>query len=608
MFHSVGDFIKCKSKEMKVSAKVLASGLCSSSYLSKVQNGELDVDKFFFDALLQRLGVSEEFFEHYITDEVYAMQSLRMDLLRAIERHDISGAEHLLNEYEKVADMNSILHKQFGEYARILMIKSNNSNHKEISELYLQVILMTVPQFGSVLLKDLLLSATEIWIILEYAEVLCHGKEADAIQVYAQLIQYLQKPNIEDNIKAKIYPRVIYLLSQIWINDHKMYRATLNLCNKGIEFLRAEFRLDYLIDLLKLKIQLSAKLNIMDEEYDRAKKWYETLEFLYREYHISENAKKVCESYYQYFSWQNYYIIGDVVKRRRKILGLSQDELAGDDCDVKTISRLENHTGTTQPKNAKIVLEKLNLTGERYSDNITYHEYETFKLSRDTTHDISLHRFEQGKEKLELLKQKLELSNRVNKQYVEHKEIVLAEQFGEISAEQALNKLKETLELTLPIEGIFKTKERHFTKKEISIINGITEHHEKLKQFSEMKKWVGVMEEYYADPTFYKNHFTYYLFSIDTIQSIYGNEMNFKHSNELVHKLILECFEFGKFTFLGGLIHSVAWNFKTEIALTREVNTKEKERYMKLLEFSYILYDLKDDEFMKRFVLGELNE
>ena len=64
--------IRQESKDLKISMKRLCYGICSSAYLSKCINEDLEMDKLMLEALLQRLGISTRRYTFVLRDSEYA--------------------------------------------------------------------------------------------------------------------------------------------------------------------------------------------------------------------------------------------------------------------------------------------------------------------------------------------------------------------------------------------------------------------------------------------------------------------------------------------------------------------------------------------------------
>jgi len=59
-----GEIIRYQRSQTEISEDKLCDGLCSRTYLHRVENGERTCEKILADALLQRIGVSADKFSY----------------------------------------------------------------------------------------------------------------------------------------------------------------------------------------------------------------------------------------------------------------------------------------------------------------------------------------------------------------------------------------------------------------------------------------------------------------------------------------------------------------------------------------------------------------
>ena len=75
--------------------------------------------------------------------------------------------------------------------------------------------------------------------------------------------------------------------------------------------------------------------------------------------------------------------IGEVIKRRRKALGLSQLELCEGICEVTTLSRIENGRQAPSYNRVKAILHRLDLPDDRYTALLDEDELRLEDLKRE---------------------------------------------------------------------------------------------------------------------------------------------------------------------------------------------------------------------------------
>lgn len=65
----LGLFIGKIRTEKNISVEALCEGICTQSFLSSIEKGEKSANKLMTDILLQRLGVPEDGYESYLSQD-----------------------------------------------------------------------------------------------------------------------------------------------------------------------------------------------------------------------------------------------------------------------------------------------------------------------------------------------------------------------------------------------------------------------------------------------------------------------------------------------------------------------------------------------------------
>lgn len=70
-FQDIGGYIKKKRKELNVTQDMVSNGICSVSYLSKIENNQIIPKEFYIKEIMEKLEVEKEFFEKDLNDSLY---------------------------------------------------------------------------------------------------------------------------------------------------------------------------------------------------------------------------------------------------------------------------------------------------------------------------------------------------------------------------------------------------------------------------------------------------------------------------------------------------------------------------------------------------------
>lgn len=70
------------------------------------------------------------------------------------------------------------------------------------------------------------------------------------------------------------------------------------------------------------------------------------------------------------------YLVGQVIKRTRESLGMTQEELSDGICSVETLSRIENGKRAPNRANFEALMERMGKCGKKYIPNVHHRNME----------------------------------------------------------------------------------------------------------------------------------------------------------------------------------------------------------------------------------------
>lgn len=70
-YEEIGSFIKKKRKELNVTQDAISNGICSISYLSKIENNQIIPNKYYVREIMSKLDVEESFYQKSLDDKLY---------------------------------------------------------------------------------------------------------------------------------------------------------------------------------------------------------------------------------------------------------------------------------------------------------------------------------------------------------------------------------------------------------------------------------------------------------------------------------------------------------------------------------------------------------
>ena len=407
--------------EEKVSLDQLAMGLMSASQLVKIENGERPINKNIRDRLLERLGVAKELYENLLDLCDFEEWDYKKKILSAIQNKKIEDAYRLLKEYKAHLRENDRINHQFILAMWGEVLKQEGASKEKIAECYRKAVILTIPDAEKVWSEKRPLSVLEMNLLLETQT---------------------------ENLK---------------------------ICEKAIDKLRDAGRTYYLVELLEIEIQI---LETMPEDAvtehlekngtDRinAKELMTVIKKLYAEYEVPAYMQD-CTYFYQQ-KW--IFSMKDVLRTRREMFGLTQEQLCEGICSVKSLRRAEKGQTDMQRETLKKLLNRLGLSGQMQWSRLITSDREVIRMAEELADYINDRKFSVASKQLESLKSRIDLDIPQNKQYFLEKQALLEFEQGKVTREEFVKMEKEVLECTLRAENLYRKENVYLTEQEITCI------------------------------------------------------------------------------------------------------------------------------------------
>ncbi|MDE5698530.1 MAG: helix-turn-helix domain-containing protein [Lachnospiraceae bacterium] len=476
-------FLKQMREEAHVSLKQLSEGLMSASQLGRIERGERSVCKNMRDCLLGRMGISSDLYENLLNIEDYAAWESQRNILGAVEQKDFLGARELIAAYEKLSfkGIKDKIKQQFCLVMRAEILKQQGADRRGIGDCYEEAIRVTVPKVESVWGTKKLLSIQEVNILLEYAY---HRRGTDFGKQCKELISFVENSLYDDLSKAKIYPKIVYYYLREMFHgqgeqDAELLRECLEICSRAVEMLRDTGRAYYLLELLEMRIRIAGCIerdrkecvNIQDwdkfrEDYQESVEMLDLLKTLYVEYEVPPYMQDCTYLYQQ--RWVFY--VGDVLRIRRKMFGMTQEELCGIDCSVKSLRRTEKKEKNMQHEALGILLRRLGLSKEFQRARLAASDRAGLKLMETISDCRNNRELQQAREILKRMKERISDKIPENRQYFMEVEASLDWMTGEITKEEFVMREEEALRCTLQVKDLYDMDEVYLTEMEILCI------------------------------------------------------------------------------------------------------------------------------------------
>ena len=463
--------------EEKVSLDQLAMGLMSASQLVKIENGERPINKNIRDRLLERLGIAKELYENLLDLCDFEEWDYKKKILSAIQNKKIEDAYRLLKEYKAHLRENDRINHQFILAMWGEVLKQEGASKEKIAECYRKAVILTIPDAEKVWSEKRPLSVLEMNLLLE---TIIYGNNMDYLHKCRVLMEYIDTGYYDEIMKAKIYPKIVYyyLKKQILFKEYwnvETQTENLKICEKAIDKLRDAGRTYYLVELLEIEMQISEIMldDTFPEDFEKneadkinAKELLSVIKNLYAEYEVPAYMQD-CTYFYQQ-KW--IFSMKDVLRIRREMLGLTQEQLCEGICSVKSLRRAEKGQTDMQRETLKKVLNRLGLSGQMQWSRLITSDREAIRMAEELADYINDRKFSVASKQLESLKSRIDLDIPQNKQYFLEKQALLEFEQGKVTREEFVKMEKEALECTLRAENLYRKENVYLTEQEITCI------------------------------------------------------------------------------------------------------------------------------------------
>lgn len=257
------------------------------------------------------------------------------------------------------------------------------------------------------------------------------------------------------------------------------------------------------------------------------------------------------------------YFIGELIKKRRLELKLTQEQLCKGICEPITISRLENGRQTPSMNKLRVLLQRLDLPEDKYYALLSKNEMQISDLQTEITSCNVLKDSQRGLPKIEELEKIADPDDPLIHQFILRSKVSLGKkENGEIipyTYDEKLDILFKAIRLTAPNFDIDAIYEGLYSIDEVKVINQIATVYSDLKQH---KKAIDI---YYQLLKYIKKHFQNILQSgglLPLVAFNYARELDlvgrYAEAVEIAELGWQACTQYGQYYYLPSIIAIIA--------------------------------------------------
>lgn len=404
--------------------------------------------------------------------------SARFNILEYLKANQLTEAENAVKKYANQYCAHNNLNCQFRTYMEARIAELQGDREKALMQ-YAAAATLTIGDYRGT--EFTCISMYEYFLLANVARLdALLGHTAEAELLYERLLAYIKRKKVDLWTMACIYPKTICEMlrintpqnmgsydRQIWLDE----------CNEAVRILRDTERLHFISPLLRNRRTLLELLGEKaDEQWDE---FLEHYEWIRDKYNVTG---ELLEWYPYYNSDWELYPVEKLIDERRRLYGMTVEELADGVCATETVSRIINRRVSPKHSTVEALLDKLGLRGVLSENVIVSGDWEAHRLWNYMVQSQSINDYVTGKKLNNRLKKMIDANIPINKRVLDYKNVEI--KMSENAEDYKEYALMHEKMLGFCIEDINKLT--IFTKIEIMIINRYFYCMDKVRDYSKL--------------------------------------------------------------------------------------------------------------------------
>lgn len=302
---NIGSVIRRMREEQGLSVSQLCSGLCSPATMSRIENGERDMDILLTTMIFGRLGYRPDKYELYGSASELEQWNQRqyMKQLQSEGKYELLKEEiQNYKESWKKEIEDSPLQKQFVLFIDgVLSLQNNPESCIKLLENAISITFLELHK------KTLIAAMSEIE--LSIVDTLCDAyeqmdREEESYEIRWLILKYLKKYNSRDVEMLRLYAGQICKLASLLLKRGN-FRKSLELCEDGLKAIGQQNRLYFWPKLLDLKGQ-SLEMLFRDgqKDEDDVIQVYQEAYYIYLLFEDVDNAERISWHLQEVYGWE----------------------------------------------------------------------------------------------------------------------------------------------------------------------------------------------------------------------------------------------------------------------------------------------------------------
>ena len=234
---------------------------------------------------------------------------------------------------------------------------------------------------------------------------------------------------------------------------------------------------------------------------------------------------------------QEMYCINEVIRCRREMFGMTKKKLSEGICSEKTVGRLEKHQTKVQMPIAKLLFEKLNLSGEYQRADIVTNKPEVLEWLNEFVLAINNYETDEALKILQNIENHISMEIPLNKQFIHVMRSKL--KTAPVSQELYLKECREALEYTVSEQCIFEAKNLYLTNGELTCLYHMAQSlaGKGINNYNELLLFICTEWERNGE---IGSHIGVYELLMSLVATIYGRNGKLDEATVISKKIIIE--------------------------------------------------------------------
>ncbi|MCL2227051.1 MAG: transcriptional regulator [Oscillospiraceae bacterium] len=215
-YEEIGELIGALRAKAGMTLKELSVGICSVPTLHKIEKGGVEVQYYYLEAFMQRLGRDVKLYANtFLSAEEFESKQLRNEISARLIHNRGEGAAGLVAELESKKPYKKGVNLQFIKMAKATLLNIDRGDCEEYLEILLDGVRITFPDYDESLVEHRRLTYYEIILINQIA--VHYSNKGDMLRgtrLLERLCSSMSKTYVDEAEKVRMYTALLYNYSK----------------------------------------------------------------------------------------------------------------------------------------------------------------------------------------------------------------------------------------------------------------------------------------------------------------------------------------------------------------------------------------------------------